>query len=398
MMLEPCKSGKYQARFLLALTFVFLLPPSGAFAEEAPSPNIVLIFADDLGYGDLGCYGHPTIRTPNLDRMAQEGARLTSFYVPAPVCSPSRAALLTGRYPVRCGMPGNTGPGSDKHLPDSEVTIAQVLKESGYRTMAVGKWHLGHQDPELLPTGRGFDHWFGLPYSNDMRKPWVQTEIPLRLYRDSEPIGDPGNQEDLTERYTQEAVRFIREQDNRPFFLYLPHSMPHLPVRASDKFKGQSDAGLYGDVIETLDWSTGQIREALKDTGQESNTLVIFTSDNGPWLNLPDRMLREGNERWDAGSPGPLRGSKGTTYEGGVRVPFLACWPGRIPAGVRSNEVGATIDLFTTLIHLGGGETPGDRTIDGRNIFPLLEAGAKSPHDRVYFFRGSTLQAVREGV
>jgi arylsulfatase A-like enzyme len=358
---------------------------------------VILIFADDLGYGDLGCYGNPTIRTPQLDRMAEEGVRLTSFYVPAPVCSPSRAALLTGRYSVRCGMPGNTGPGSDKHLPTSEITVAQVLKDQGYRTMAVGKWHLGHQSPEVLPTGRGFDHWFGLPYSNDMRRPFVESDVPLRLYRDTEQVGDPGDQEHLTELYTEEAVKFIREEDDRPFFLYLPHSMPHLPVRTSDRFKGQSDGGHYGDVIETLDWSTGEIRKALKETGKESNTLVIFTSDNGPWLDLPERMLAEGNERWHAGSPGPLRGWKGTTYEGGCRVPMIACWPGTLPADQRNNEFASTMDLFTTIIHLAGGEVPQDRTIDGKDIFKMLKGESGTPHERFYYFRGPELQAVREG-
>jgi len=368
-----------------------------AGAGPRKPPNFIVIFADDMGYGDLGCYGNPTIRTPNLDQMARDGMRMTSFYVAAAVCSPSRAALLTGRYPVRCGMPGNTGPNSDKHLPESEVTLAQALKSEGYRTMAIGKWHLGHQRPELLPTGRGFDAWYGLPYSNDMRKPFVQTDEPLQLFRNTEPIEHPVNQDTLTERYTDEAVKFIEESGGDPFFLYLPHSMPHLPVHTSERFRGKSDAELYGDVIETIDWSVGRIRETLKKQGVEENTLVIFTSDNGPWLNLPDRMLQEGNERWYAGSPGPLRGAKGTTYEGGFRVPMIACWPGVIPAGIESHDVASTMDFFPTLVAAAGGKAPADRTMDGHDIMPLLTGDGEVPHEYFYYFLGDHLQGVRQG-
>jgi len=365
-----------------------------AQAAEARPPNIVLIFADDMGYGDLGCYGHPVIRTPHLDQMARDGMRLTSFYAAAPVCSPSRAALLTGRYPVRCGMPGNTGPGSDKHLPETEITIANLLKDRGYRTMAVGKWHLGHQRPDVLPTGRGFDAWYGLPYSNDMRKPFVQTDEPLKLYRDTEPIEYPVNQNTLTERYTEEAVKFIEAADEAPFFLYLAHSMPHLPVSTSEHFKGQSD---YGDVIETIDWSVGRIREALAKKGVSDNTLIVFTSDNGPWLDLPDRMLNENVERWHGGSPGPLRGAKGTTWEGGMRVPMIACWPGHLSAGMRNAQVASTMDILPTLAGIAGVTPPQDRTLDGKDILPLLRNEAESPHEYFYYFRGERLQAVRHG-
>lgn len=386
-------------QFLTALSatpaLAALGAPAQASAQQRP-PNVVLIFADDMGYGDLGCYGHPTIRTPELDRMAADGARLTNFYAAVPVCSPSRAALLTGRYSVRCGMPGNTGPGSDAHLPESEVTIAQTLKARGYRTMAVGKWHLGHQRPELLPTGRGFDHWYGLPYSNDMQPPWVQTDVPLHLFRDTRPIEHPVDQTTLTERYTDEAVRFIGESGDTPFFLYLAHSMPHLPVRTSERFRGQSRAGLYGDVIETMDWSCGRIRQALEEHGLAENTLVVFTSDNGPWLNLPDRMLAE-NERWHAGSPGPFRGAKGTTYEGGVRVPMIAWWPGTVPGGMRCDELATTLDLFPTIAHAAGAEPPAGRTLDGHDILPMLRDGTPSPREAFYYFLGSNLEAVRKG-
>lgn len=369
-----------------------------AASQDASSPNVIIIFADDMGYGDLGCYGNPVIKTPHLDKMALDGVRLTSFYAAAPVCSPSRAALLTGRYPVRCGMPGNTGPGSDKHLPESEITIANMLKDKGYRTMAIGKWHLGHQRPELLPTGRGFDSWYGLPYSNDMRTPFVQTNEPLKLYRDTEPIEYPVDQTTLTERYTEEAVKFIEVAEEKPFFLYLAHSMPHLPVSTSEKFLDKSDGGLYGDVIETIDWSVGRIRETLEAKGIAENTLLVFTSDNGPWLDLPDRMLNENVERWHGGSPGPLRGAKGTTYEGGMRVPMIACWPGHIPAGTRNAHVASTMDLLPTIAGISGAALPKDRILDGSDILPLLSGTAESPHEYFYYFRGDRLEAVRHGV
>ena len=365
--------------------------------SDGNPPNFIIIFTDDMGYGDLSCYGHPTIQTPRLDQMAEEGAKLTSFYAAAPVCSPSRAALNTGRYPVRCGMPGNTGPGSDRHLPLSEITLAQALKQKDYRTMCIGKWHLGHAKDEYFPLARGFDQFYGLPYSNDMRKPWVNTNVPLKLYRNNEPIEHPVNQDTLTKRYTREAVKFIKESAGSPFFLYLPHSMPHLPVHASDRFRGTSEAGLYGDVIEELDWSTGRILDALKEAGVDDNTLVVFTSDNGPWLNLPDRMLQEGNERWHAGSPGPLRGAKATTYEGGMRVPMIARWPGEIPAGHLTSELATTMDMFPTLCRLAEVDLPDDRTIDGNDIMPLLRGEEESsPNDRFYYFRGRRLEAVRD--
>jgi len=369
----------------------------GVVDAQEERPNFIIIFADDMGYGDVGSYGHPTIRTPELDQMARAGVRLTSFYVPAPVCSPSRAALLTGRNPVRCGMPGNTGPGRTTHLPESEITLANLLGDAGYRTMIAGKWHLGHHNQDVLPNGRGFDHWYGLPYSNDMRRPWVDTDVPLKLYRDGEPIGDPGNQNELTENYTKEAVRFIEESGDEPFFLYLAHSMPHLPVRTSERFRGTSRAGLYGDVIETIDWSTGRIREVLRERGIADNTFVVFTSDNGPWNDLPDRMLQDGNEWWHTGSPALLRGSKGTTYEGGVRVPMIAEWPGRIPADTRVDEPATTMDLFATFAAAAGLEMPDDRTYDGKDIMPMLKGDAESPHEYLYFFRGKNLQAVRHG-
>ncbi len=365
-------------------------------ADRQNRPNFILVFADDLGYGDLSCYGHPTIRTPNLDRMAQEGMRLTSFYAAASVCSPSRAGLLTGRYPVRCGQPGNLGPGSTGGLPLSEVILPAALKPLGYRTMAIGKWHLGHT-PDYVPTARGFDSFYGLPYSNDMIPPWVKTDRPLHLYRDTESIESPVQQETLTERYTEEAVKFIRRSRGSRFFLYLPHSMPHLPVSTSRRFRGRSRAGLYGDVIETLDWSMGRILATLKQEHLDRRTMVIFTSDNGPWLNLPARMLQQGNERWHAGSKGLLRGHKGNTYEGGLRVPGIVRWPGRIPPGQISEDIAATMDLYTTIVQAAGADLPADRTLDGKDLMPFLAGKAPSPRQEFYYFRGSNLEAVREG-
>jgi arylsulfatase A-like enzyme len=371
----------------------------GAWAAQGGDrtrPNIVVIFADDMGYGDLACYGHPTIRTPQLDRMAAEGMKMTSFYTAAPFCTPARGAILTGRYPLRNGQYNNLGPGSTGGLSTDEVTLAEALKPAGYRTACIGKWHLGHM-PDLMPTARGFDEFYGLPYSNDMRRPWVQTDIPLQLYRDTDPIEHPVNQELLTQRYTREATRFIRESGDDPFFLYLPHSMPHLPVRTGMRFRGDSRSGLYGDVIQSLDWSTGEVLRTLHAQGVADNTLVLFTSDNGPWLDLPNRMLQEGNERWHSGSPGPLRGWKGNTYEGGMRVPGIAWWPGRIPANQVSADMASTLDVFPTALTLAGVDAPTDRVIDGENLMPFLEGRASSPVDEFFYGRSAWVEGVREG-
>ncbi len=378
----------------------FLSAAAGAAVAPAAAtrpPNFIILFADDLGYSDLACFGHPTIRTPNLDRMAAEGVRLTSFYCAAPVCTPSRAGLLTGRYPVRAGQPNNLGPDSKGGLPLSEITLAQALKQRGYRTMMIGKWHLGHDPVDHLPTRRGFDSYFGLLYSNDMIPPWVKTNRPLELYRDTKPVEVMEDQSTLTQRYTEEAVRLIRSAGKNPFFLYLPYAMPHLPVSASGKFLGSSRAGLYGDVIETLDWSAGEILKTLKEQGIDSNTMVIFTSDNGPWHNLPARMLQKGVEPWHTGTKGMLRGAKGTTYEGGLRVPFIARWPGVLPAGRVSADMATTLDFFPTLVRAAGGTLPQDRVYDGFDILPFLQGRAPSPRQSFFYFLGRSLQAYREG-
>ncbi len=340
-----------------------------ARAQPRP-PNIVFIYADDLGYGDLGVYGSK-IRTPNLDRMASEGVRFTQFYSANPVCSPSRAALLTGRYPTRTGVERVLFPRDTTGLAPSETTIAQMLKPSGYRTMCIGKWHLGHTAP-YLPTTRGFDEYFGIPYSNDMK--------PTPLMHNTEQIEEPANLETLTARYTDQAVRFIEQSRGTPFFLYMPHTFPHIPLAASPRFRGKSALGLYGDVLEELDWSVGEVLSTLRRTGHEANTLVMFSSDNGPWYQ---------------GSPGALRGRKGSTYEGGVREPFLARFPGRIPKGLVCQGVAGTIDILPTVATLTGAALP-KLPLDGIDIWPLM-TGSRPSLDReaLLYFDGWHLQCAR---
>ncbi len=381
----------------LSLLLILLSTFGSLAAADTPveRPNIVLLFADDMGYGDLGCYGNPVIETPHLDGLAQDGLRLTSFYV-APWCVPSRSQLMLGRYSVRTRL-GRTGSGGDGGIPDDEVTIAQTLKAAGYQTGMVGKWHLGYQQDKYLPVGKGFDYWYGLPYSNDMRRPWVNTDVPLWLYENTTRIEHPVTQETLTTRYTDRAIRFIRQHRENPFFLYLAYAMPHLPVRTKDEFRGQSRAGLYGDVIQTIDWSVGQILASLEKYGVADNTLVVFTSDNGPWLNLPARMLQDGNLPWHAGSPGLLRGSKGTTYEGGVRTPCLVRWPGHIPAGSRSAEMVSSLDFYRTFARIAGAEMP-DRLSDSHDLTPFLTGMTdRSPRKEFYYFHGSRLDGLRSG-
>ncbi len=345
-----------------------------ASAAPARLPNIVLIYCDDLGYGDLGCYGS-NIRTPNIDGLAKQGIRFTDFYSGNPVCSPSRAALLTGRYCVRAGVPKVLFPYDEKGLPESESTIAQTLKPKGYRTMCVGKWHLGH-NPKYLPTTRGFDHYFGIPYSNDMTPRW--------LMEDTKVVEEQATLETLTPRYTERAVKFIEEsaKASEPFFLYLPHTYPHIPLGASQKFRGKSPLGTYGDVVEELDWSVGEVLAALKRSGAESNTLVMFASDNGPWYQ---------------GSAGPLRGRKGATWDGGQRVPFLARFPGRIPRGKVSHAVAGAMDLHPTIAKLCGAEAK--NPFDGIDIWPLLTAAKPALEDREAFlyFDDVYLQCARHG-
>lgn len=363
-------------------------------AAEAPKkerpPNVVIVFADDMGYGDPCCYGGKGYRMPNYDRLARDGMRFTDFYAAQPVCSASRAALLTGCYPNRIGILGALNPTAKHGISDREQTLAQVLKPRGYATAIYGKWHLGHH-PKFLPTHHGFDDYFGLPYSNDMlpRKPARKPPYPpLPLIEGDKVIAGDPDQSKLTTWYTKRAVKFIDKNKDRPFFLYVAHTMPHVPLHVSDKFKGKSVRGLYGDVMMEIDWSVGQILAALKKHGLDERTLVIVTSDNGPWLSYGDH----------AGSAGPLREGKLTTWDGGQREPCLMRWPGHIPAGSVCREPVMTIDVLPTVAKLAGAKLPADK-IDGLDIGPLLagKPGARSPHDALYFYWGHDLQGVRAG-
>lgn len=368
-------------------------------AAQAPSrpPNFIILFADDMGYGDLACYGHPTLRTPNIDRLAAEGTRFTSFYAAAAVCTPSRVGLLTGRYPSRAGQPNNTGPDTIGGLPLSEILLPQLLKPRGYKTMAIGKWHLGFQPAPYLPTSRGFDAWFGLPYSNDMIPPWVKTDRPLHLYRNTDMVERVTDQSNLTPRYTGEAIKFIKAVKASPFFLYVPYAMPHLPVSVPKDRQGRSRAGHYGDVIETLDWSVGEILRTLKEEGLDQNTMVVFASDNGPWHDLPPRMLAEVVEPWHTGSTGLLRGSKSTSYEGGPRVPGIVRWPGTVRPGQVSQDLTSTLDLLPTILDAAQIPLPKDRVYDGKSLLPHLRDGHPSPRQEYFYHLGKVLEAVRQG-
>ncbi len=363
-------------------------------SKPGQRPNFIIIFIDDMGYGDLGCYGSKNNRTPNIDRMAAEGMKFTDFYVAASVCSPSRAALMTGCYPQRVNLHQDEKgwcvlfPASPKGLNPDEITIAEILKKQGYKTACIGKWHLGDQ-PEFLPTRQGFDYYFGIPYSNDMDYKEFDREIkgyPLPLMRNEEVIEAPADQDSLTKRYTEETITFIKKNKNAPFFVYLPHTMVHLPLHARQEFKGKSHNGIYGDAVEEIDWSTGEIIKTLKDLGIDDNTLIVFTSDNG-------------STGEDGGSNGPLRGQKGCTDEGGMRMPCIMRYPGKIPAGKVCTEVSGTIDLLPTLAGLCGSEAPRDRKIDGKNIWPLMsgEPGAGSPHQAIFYYQMDQLQCVRSG-
>jgi len=371
-----------------------------AAQESNRNPNIIVIFTDDMGYGDIGAFGHPTIRTPNLDQMAFEGQRWTNFYVAAPVCTPSRAGLLTGRLPIRSGMCSEKRrvlfPDSKGGLPSTEITMAKMLKSAGYNTAAIGKWHLGHL-PEYAPNAHGFDYYYGIPYSNDMdkvekgnyfellRNPKIDY-FHVPLVRNSEELERPANQHTITKRYTEEAVSFIRSHTDKPFFLYLAHSMPHVPLFASESFEGKSIRGRYGDVIEEIDWSVGEVLSALKESGLDRNTLVVFASDNGPWLTFEE----------DGGSAGLLKGGKGGTFEGGMRVPGIFWWPGKISPGVVM-DMGSTLDLFSTFTSIVGKDLPQDRIYDGYDLSPVLFENGKSPRNEIFYYRDTEIYAVRTG-
>ncbi|MDF3076983.1 MAG: arylsulfatase family protein [Sphingobacteriaceae bacterium] len=369
------------------------LLPFCSFSQSKPgrAPNVIIIFADDLGYGDLSCYGSPTIHTTYLDKMASEGMRFTQFYVGTSICTPSRAALLTGRLPIRSGMNSVDGanvlyPGTDGGLPESEITIAEALKTKSYQTGLIGKWHLGDQ-PKYMPNNNGFDYYFGLPYSNDMGRATNKNYPPLPVYRNGKVLETDPDLSLLTQRYTEEAVNFIKRNKDKPFFLYYASNSPHTPLFASAAFKGKSKRGIYGDVVEELDWSVGKVLETLKALKIDQNTLVIFTSDNGPWL------IKDEN----GGSAGPLSGGKGSPYEGGYRVPAIAWWPGTIKPGQVVYNVVRTVDLFPTIIKMANVNLPKDRVIDGADIYPILTSYQSTNNGVVCYFTRDKLCAVRKG-
>lgn len=374
---------------LLGLT---LLAASALAADKpatAGKPNFVVILIDDMGYGDIGAYGSKLNRTPNLDRMAEHGMKLTSFYA-APVCTPSRAQMMTGCYAKRVSMPNVIFPSCPTGLSAKEYTVASLLKEQGYVTMCIGKWHLGDQ-ADFLPTKRGFDHYYGLPYSNDMGGGMGKKgdkRPPLPLVRDGKVVEAPADQDTLTARYTDEAVKFITASKDKPFFLYFPHTAVHTPLHPGEKFKGKSANGTYGDWVEEVDWSVGRVLDTLRELKLSERTLVLFTSDNGPWL----------VKGKDGGVAGPLRGGKGSTWEGGMREPTIAWWPGRIAAGAVCDAPMSEIDVLPTLVKLGGGTVPTDRKLDGKDVWPLLSGQTKeSPHEALFYFKSNKLEAVRAG-
>jgi len=371
-------------------TFLLLLAVLGsAVTSLARPPNVVVIFIDDMGYGDIGPFGATKQRTPHLDRMAKEGMKLTSFYA-APVCSVSRAQMMTGCYGARVSVPGVYFPGQSVGLNPSEITVAERLKEKGYTTQIIGKWHLGDQ-PEFLPTRQGFDHYLGIPYSNDMLKKSADTKIPVvPLLRDEKIVElmDGDAQTRLVEIYTKEAVDFIGRSKDKPFYLYFAHNAVHTPIHPGVAFAGKSQNGRFGDWVEEVDWSVGQVLDALRSQGLDKDTLVVFTSDNGPWL----------IKGTDGGSAGPLRGGKGSTWEGGMREPTIAWWPEHVPAGSVNDAVAGTIDLLPTFVSLAGGTVPASPVIDGRDITPILLGQSKeSAREAHYYFSGYDLQAVRQG-
>ncbi|NCG26435.1 MAG: sulfatase-like hydrolase/transferase [Verrucomicrobiales bacterium] len=371
-------------RLFLLSTLCFLIPFSFISAKEK-RPNVILVFCDDLGYGDIGPFGSKTHATPVLDQMAKEGMCLTDFYSTCPVCTPSRASLMTGCYPRRINMHVDEKnlcvlfPAARKGLNPNEITIAEILKNEGYRTMCIGKWHLG-DDPDFMPTNQGFDSYFGIPYSNDMNR----KQVPLPLVRDLTVIRDSVQRDDtITEQYTKEAVKFIKASSDEPFFLYLPHTAVHLPLVPGKKSKNSSKDGAYGDWVQEIDWSMGELLKTVKSEGIDDQTLILFTSDNG-------------SAREKQGSNLPLRGRKGRTDEGGMRVPCVVRWPGKIPSGTKSNLITSTLDLLPTFAAISGGEMPNVRTIDGVNIWPILSGKEKSNvRDVFFYYQMDQLQAVR---
>lgn len=377
-------------RFLFSISLITLSILAHA-QNRQKAPNLIIIMADDLGYGDLSCYGHPTIRTPYLDQMATEGMRFTQFYSAANLCTPSRAGMMTGRLPIRSGMnssatKNNLYPTSVGGLPASEITMAEALKNQRYITGMVGKWHLGVL-PAQMPIQNGFDFYYGLPYSNDMFAKKGNDYPPLPLYRNEKVEETSPDQRLLTQKYTTEALGFIRKNKDKPFFLYYASTAPHTPLHASDKFEGKSKRGAYGDVVMELDWSVGQILATLKELKLDQNTLVIFCSDNGPWINQKEK----------GGSAGMLFGGKGSTNEGGTRVPGIAWWPGQVPSAQINETPISAFDLFPTFLGLAGGQLAKDREYDGRNIYPILTQKAVEQDGVIYYYTRDQLCAIRKG-
>jgi len=377
---------------VLALAGLLSSAPAMAVENQVRTPNFIVILIDDMGYGDIGPFGSKVNRTPNLDKMAAEGMKLTSFYA-ATVCTPSRAQMMTGCYAKRVSMPKVIFPVCPTGLSTDEKTVARHLKDKSYITMCIGKWHLGDQ-PEFLPTKHGFDHYVGLPYSNDMGAEGAKgvkpgQYPPLPLLKDVKVMEAPAVQDKLTRLYTEEAVKFITANKGNPFFLYFPHTAVHTPLNPGKEFEGKSANGRYEDWVEEVDWSVGQVLKTVRDLKLDSNTLVIFTSDNGPWL----------TKGKDGGVAGPLRGGKGSCWEGGVREPTIAWWPGKIPAGSSCDAMTSEMDILPTLVGLAGGRVPSDRKIDGKDIWPVLSGKSKeSPHDALYYFsKDGNLEGVRSG-
>ena len=374
------------------MSFIFsLLLTGGVFSAEPAKPNLVIIYMDDMGYADVSCFGAQGYQTPNIDRLAKEGRKFTNFHVAQAVCSASRTALLTGCYPNRIGIHGALGPTSKHGIHANEMTLGELVKQKGYATAAVGKWHLGHLPP-FLPTNNGFDEYYGLPYSNDMwpYHPEMKKGFPALPMMENDRVVDADvtaeDQTHLTTDYTTRAVSFIERSKEKPFLLYLAHSMVHVPLFVSDKFKGKSGKGLFADVMMEVDWSVGQVLDTLDKHGLTNNTWVIFSSDNGPWLSYGDH----------AGSAGPLREGKGTAWEGGTRVTGLMRWPGKIPAGTTTDAMMMTIDILPTVAATIGAELPA-HPIDGKNVWPLIanESGAKNPHDfYAFYYEQNQLQAI----
>ena len=377
---------KFKSTILLLLVFVLLQNCNSSNEIENASPNIIVLFADDLGYGDLGVYGHPTIRTPNLDAMAAKGMKFTNFYSGSPACTASRYALLTGRYPIRSGFQWVLYPNSSRGIHPNEYTLAEGMKDAGYATACFGKWHLGTTKKEYLPLQNGFDEYFGLPYSNDMIPP-LWNDIPLLEGNDT--ISVNPDQRTLTKKYTERTIDFITKHSRDPFFIYVPYAMPHLPLHPGEAFAGKSLRGTYGDVVEELDWSVGKILKSLKTNNLSKNTLVIFVSDNGPWIIK--------NE--EGGSSGLLRDGKGSTWEGGMRVPMIAHWEGKIAPAILNTQPTSTLDLYTSLLKLVGQEIPKETIYDGKDISNLFlgTASEKIEEEPFFFYGPKKLHAIRKG-